>query len=36
MLIGEAVEDGDWTRLLMLAAALGLGILLLLVVRKRL
>jgi undecaprenyl-diphosphatase len=36
MLIGEAVEDGDWTRLALLAGGLALGVLLLLVLRKRL
>ena len=36
MLVGEALEDGNWTRVLLMGGALGLGVLLLLVLRKRL
>ena len=36
MLVGEALEDGNWTRVLLMAGALGLGLLALLLVRKRL
>lgn len=35
MLVGEAVDNGDWTSVLLLGGALALGLLLLFVLRKR-
>lgn len=35
MLVGEAVENGDWTQVSILAGALGLVLILLLLLRKR-
>jgi undecaprenyl-diphosphatase len=36
VLVGEALDNGDWSRVLLSAGALGLGVLLLLLIRKRL
>ncbi|HHI75657.1 MAG TPA: DedA family protein [Gammaproteobacteria bacterium] len=36
MLVGQAAEDGDWTRVMVLGAALGAVLLVLFLVRKRL
>ena len=36
MLVGEAMENGNWNQVLLLGAALGLGLVLLMLIRRRL